>query len=55
MICCCVVRQRKCEKYWPDKLDEGKMYGNIQVRLAEVEETSDFIIRTFEIIKVRRG
>ncbi|KAK2183359.1 hypothetical protein NP493_311g02032 [Ridgeia piscesae] len=43
--------KRKCEKYWPDKLDEGKMYGNIQVKLVEVEETSDFIIRTFDITK----
>ena len=31
------------------------MYGNIQVKLVEVEETSDFIIRTFDITKVRDG
>jgi hypothetical protein len=44
--------QRKCEQYWPDKKDEEKLYGGIGVTLRSIEQTADFLIRTFDSTKV---
>lgn len=42
--------QRKCELYWPEK--EPKTYGDISVKPLEIENTSDFCVRNFELTKV---
>ncbi|ELT88458.1 hypothetical protein CAPTEDRAFT_112007 [Capitella teleta] len=44
--------KRKCEQYWPDKKDEEKVYGGIGVTLRSIEQTADFVIRTFDSTKV---
>ena len=44
--------QRKCEQYWPDTVNEEKLYGDIKVRLLDVGQTADFYMRTFDITRV---
>ncbi|ESN99978.1 hypothetical protein HELRODRAFT_140014, partial [Helobdella robusta] len=39
----------KCEQYWSDVENEEKLYGDIVVTLRDVEVTTDYIIRTFEL------
>ncbi|CAH1772950.1 unnamed protein product [Owenia fusiformis] len=41
--------KKKCEQYWPD--DGSLEYGEFTVELAETQQLSDFIIRTFAISK----
>uniref|UniRef100_F7AJJ9 protein-tyrosine-phosphatase n=1 Tax=Ciona intestinalis TaxID=7719 RepID=F7AJJ9_CIOIN len=38
--------KRKCHQYWPD---ETGVYGSIQVSMNNVEETSDYVVRSFVV------
>ena len=44
--------KRKCEQYWPTGMNETKLYGDIGVRWVDTEQTSEFVIRTFDLTKV---
>ena len=37
----------KCEQYWPDH--GTQQYGEIVIKLIEVTELSDYVVRTFTV------
>lgn len=43
----------KCHQYWP--LEGAKVYGDIQVRLTQTVQLSDFTIRTLTLKKANSG
>ncbi|KAH3781970.1 hypothetical protein DPMN_159880 [Dreissena polymorpha] len=45
------MRTMKCLQYWPEELNSVCKYGRIDVKYVDVEEMSDYNIRTFTIKK----
>ena len=43
--------QLKCHQYWPPS--GSVVYGPLTVTLMDTMTLADFIVRTFEIVKVR--
>ncbi|XP_055376748.1 tyrosine-protein phosphatase 69D [Condylostylus longicornis] len=41
----------KCAKYWPEKVNDSKHYGDITVTFASEQRFSDFLIRNLNILK----
>jgi len=37
--------------YWPETEGEEKQYCNIGVTLTDMEQTSDFVVRTFQVCR----
>lgn len=46
----CAALQLKCHKYWPDQSEE---YGDITVKLMKSEQYADYMIRTFNVKRVK--
>ena len=45
--------QMKCLQYWPENENEVCTFGNINIKLVEVENYEDYDVRTYAIKKVK--
>ena len=43
----------KCDQYWPSK--GTQTYGPVYVTLTEIQELASYVVRTFQLQRVRTG
>ena len=43
----------KCDQYWPAK--GTQTYGPVHVTLTEIQELASYVVRTFQLQRVRNG